>query len=104
MLDLTEFNKLEAYLKEKGAFYNREDNPGFFLGLERFGEHHQIIVFSDEEKKKRLWDAIISNGSFGRTEGLLEVMGRAVVRKSDGDSVCGHLTAQDVIDRLEGRA
>lgn len=46
------------------------------------------------------WDAICHDGSYGRTEGLLEVMGERVNR-NPYDSVEGHLTAQEILNRLD---
>lgn len=108
MNNMTELDKLEAYLKEKGIKYKRvdEDTPVYMqialkrdLDLKGLGEKHQIIVY--DEKGDCAWDAICHYGSFGYEEGLLEVMGSPVVRESDEDEVVGYLTAQDVIDRLE---
>ena len=96
--DLTELDKLEEYLKAKGIRYQRRDES-FQLGLCHV-EQHQIVVFADDGR--RMWDAICQTGSYGYEEGLLEVMGKPVVRKSDSDDVVGWLTAAEVIARLEG--
>lgn len=98
---MSELDKLEQYLKEKEIPYERIDQKGVgSYVLDR----HQIIVYDCYGiTGHRLWDAICHWGSYGYEEGLLEVMGDAVVRESDGDSVCGFLTAKDVIDRLEGK-
>lgn len=91
---------LEKYLKENDLKYHRIDEEAG--GFAKFLDRHQIVVFDSEGN--RLWDAICHFRSYGYEQGLLEVMGDTVVRESDGDSVCGFLTAQDVIDRIEGRA
>ena len=88
---MTELDKLEHWLKCNRIEYERFDNDGVI-------ERHQIIVYKDGE---RVWDAICQKGSYGYESGLLEVMGDSVVLPEDGDSVCGYLTAQDVINRLE---
>lgn len=106
---MTELDKLEAYLKEKGIRYERIDKsrygdlPKEMLTnyMQGFGEQHQILVL--DEKGKVKWDAICHWGSYGWREGLLEIMGDIVNEKRVGDQVEGWLTAQDVIDRLEGR-
>lgn len=95
---MNELDKLEAYLKEKGIRYERVDED---FGPERLYGRHQIIVYNT--KGKRQWDVICHYGSYGYSKGLLEAYGEPVVRKSDGNSVVGYLTAQDVIDRLEGK-
>lgn len=107
---MTELDKLEQYLRENRIKYERIDDDGEVAkemmirsGMEYpdgYGERHQIIVYDD--KGKQVWDAICHWGSYGYEQGLLEVMGDPVVRNSDGDSVCGWLTAQDIIDRLGG--
>lgn len=80
--------------------YERTDTPPLFPQFkEMTGERHQIAVM---RKGKRLWDAICHPGTYGWKEGLLEIMG-SLVKLSDGDKVVGWLTAQDVIDRIEGR-
>lgn len=104
--DLRELDKLEAYLKEKNIPHERKRrySPELDAEFEKLpyggwdgGE--QIIVY--DEKLNRQWDAIIGYGSYGVSEGLLEVYGCPVVLDSDGDSVCGGLTAADVIQRLD---
>lgn len=95
---MTEMDKLENYLKDHGFQYERIIDEGISYGEITIGCRNQIIVYRD---KNRDWDAICQPGSYGYEHGLLEVMGSRVVRPSDGDSVCGYLTAQQVIDRLE---
>lgn len=103
---MTELDKLEAYLREHRINYSREDIVTNYYGL-KFAdpatvERHQLIVFSKDGKRQ--WDAVCHKGSYGYDEGLLEIMGEPVVREIDGDTVVGYLTAQDVIDRLEGKS
>ena len=101
---MTELDKLEAYLKERSIDYERIDQNAEFdeEGFVLVTDRHQINVFSKSGHK--IWDAICQRGSYGYRQGLLEVMGNPVVRREDGDRVRGCLTAQDVIDRLEGKA
>ena len=96
--NLSELDKLEAYLKAKGIRYWRDDQQ-VHVG-QYVVDHHQIVVLDGNER--RVWDAICRTGSYGYEKGLLEVMGSPVVRKSDGDDVVGWLTAAEVIARLEG--
>ena len=86
---MSELDKLEQYLKENGVEYTRKDTAGLW-------DTHQIIVF---DNGVRIWDAICHRGSYGYEKGLLEVMGDPVVKPSDGGSVCGFLTAKEVIER-----
>ena len=90
---MSELDKLEAYLKEHGYIFRRID------GDQEFMPRHQIVVY--DKRGCRIWDAVCHYGSYGFERGLLEVMGKPVVLKSDGDAVVGWLTAQDVINRLE---
>lgn len=104
MRDLSEFNKLEEYLKVKGIPYERiskdtkydPEHPYCIVELER----HQLIVY--DERGNRLWDAICHDGSYGAEEGLLEIYGE-IVSPMAGDSVEGWLTAEDVIKRIDQR-
>lgn len=95
-----ELDKLEDYLIKEKIPYTRKDDEM----LDGWRSWHQIKVFKDEDRKKSdeyWWDAICHYGSYGYEEGLLEVMGEPVVREDDDDSVCGYLTAEDVINRFE---
>lgn len=87
-----ELDKLEAYLKEHGYEYIREDDDSKQLNI------HQIIVYENDIRK---WDAICHYGSYGYEAGLLEIYGDIVWADIDGDSVRGWLTAEDVIARIE---
>ena len=98
---MSELDKLEEYLKENGYLYDRidayddEKEYWYSLGLDR----HQIIVYDGDGKRQ--WDVICQEGSYGYSDGLLEAMGSPIVKKSDCDTVVGHLCAYDVIRRLE---
>lgn len=96
MSRLAELNKLEDYLKEHGIEYERIDGEDTDYSIDR----HQISVPNHAKKK---WDAICQYGSYGYEEGLLEIYGSLVDRAKygDTDSVCGWLTAKDVIERIE---
>lgn len=98
--DLTELNKLEAYLKEHGVRYEREDREARRLpnGTFWWWDRHRIVVHSMDDY---CWDAICHHGSYGAEEGLLEIMGDIVDVEAVGDSVEGWLTAEDVIERIE---
>lgn len=94
LLRLVELDKLEFYLKGKGIPYVRVDNEDDICPI------HQIMVNCDEAGWPE-WDVICHRGSYGYTDGLLEIAGSLVDEEKDGDSVAGYLTAQDVIDRIE---
>lgn len=99
MRDLTELNKLEEYLKERGIQYERYDDE-FCIenGYITLPERHQICALFNEEGRWE-WDAICQRGSYGAEEGLLEIYGKIV--RPCGDSVEGYLTAREVIERIE---
>ena len=93
---MSELDKLEQYLKDNGIWYSRTDENADTWG------RHQIIVFGLNDEKS--WDAICQRGSYGFEQGLLEIYGSIVDEEKDGDSVCGWLTAEDVIKRIEEHA
>ena len=88
---MSEIEKLEKYLKEKGYNYERKKTS---IGIH---SGDQLIVY--DENGDRQWDAVCNWGSYGHEQGLLEIMGSIV--KPGGDSVEGWLTAADIIERLE---
>ena len=93
---MNELDKLEEYLKEHNIPYEREDHE-FDLNFNR----HQIMIPGFGRPYEYEWDAICHRGSYGYEQGLLEIYGNLVDVETDGDSVVGWLTAQDVIDRIE---
>lgn len=108
MRDLTEMNKLEEYLKEKGIEYRRTDEDNTYPAeivddlKARLGDlyepfdRHQICVGGNMVPGDCDWDVICHYGSYGSKEGLLEGMGSIF-----GTDVEGFLTADEVIERIE---
>lgn len=99
--NLAELDKLEDYLKKHNIEYERCDEDGEWLPEAEcvIRECHQIAVPSYDRKK---WDAICHRGSYGYSQGLLEIMG-TIVRRGAKEKVEGWLTADDVIQRIEER-
>ena len=64
--------------------------------LDRFLDGWRVIYFVNGN---RVADAIQHYGSYGNTENLLEIMG-LVKPEETSDSVLGHLTADDVFNRI----
>jgi hypothetical protein len=64
--------------------------------LDRFLDGWQVIY---SVNGNRIADAIQHFGSFGNTENLLEIMG-LVKPEETNDSCLGHLTADDVFNRI----
>lgn len=107
---MRELDALELYLKKNGYNYQRIDEPcppEMQEAKEKYAmpdgwlERHQIIVC--DSNGTRLWDAICQWGSYGYSQGLLEIMG-SLVKSLRKNEVEGWLTAQDIIDRLENKA
>lgn len=85
---MTEMQKLDILLKKQKVPYTYEcRSPDEYR---EYGE--QIIVFDSEGH--RLWDGICFKGSYGAEQGLIEVMGPAIVGRPN--AVEGWLTARDV--------
>ena len=108
-VNLTEFNKLVAYLRNKGVPHkinNRPECRNVLKTLEEEGllrddEYDaglQVVVYEDKNCTRRIWDVICGHGSYGVASGLLEVMGQGMTDR--GDDVTGFLTAEDVVRRM----
>ena len=104
MTDLTQLDKLEAYLKEHHIPYDRIDKDEVFEETP-YGkcivecEQHQIIV--PHKGKERQWIAVCQHVSFGHENGLLEIRGSLVRCKYGAVHIQGWLTADNVIKRIE---
>lgn len=59
-----------------------------------------LIGYPSLKEDERVSDAICHNGSYGRQDGLLEMMG-LVNEEEVGDSVEGWLTAEQVFERWQ---
>lgn len=90
---MNELKKLELYLALAHVKYERIDTNSILF------DQHQIIVYDDNGRK--MWDAICQRGSYGYEKGLLEIYGDIVDYETDGDTVVGYLTADEVIRRHE---
>ena len=68
----------------------------------------QVMIF--DSKGDSLWDGICNFMSYGHERGLIEVMEHTdenyilTEEERECDDVLGWLTAQDIIDRLEGKS
>lgn len=86
-----EIFKLEAMLKAEGIpfkYHRQPDACGF-----------QICYPEDGEK--RVCSIILHAGSYGREQGLLEIMGLLKPDEEQFDDVVGYLTAEDVFERIK---
>ena len=86
-----EIFKLEAMLKAEGipfVYHRQPDMSGF-----------QICYPEDGEN--RVCSIILHSGSYGRGEGLLEIMGLLKPDEEECDNVSGYLTAEDVFERIK---
>lgn len=89
MIDFTEINKLKEMLE-------MENIPFTFRPLY---EGYQIIYPNEKRNEETVCDVVIYNGSYGREQGLLEIMG-LVDKETVGDEVEGYLTAVDCFNRI----
>jgi len=98
-VDLTELDKLEAYLKENGIPYERRDEEGQYIELvdAYVNDRHQICVPKFGEGYE--WDAICHYGSYGYKQGLLEVYGALCIENNHNP--IGWLTAEQVEELVE---
>lgn len=86
-----EIFKLEGMLKAEGipfVYHRQPDMCGF-----------QICYPEDGEN--RVCSIILHSGSYGRGEGLLEIMGLLKPDEKECDDVVGYLTAEDVFERIK---
>lgn len=104
---MTELDKLEKLLKERGIEYERLDQEkgyyqfknelsGEMIKVPMQMDRHEIFVPSRENCE---WDAICQEGSYGYKEGLLEIYG-SIVPEENEDNVIGWLTAEEVMAML----
>lgn len=106
--DLTEIDRLEAYLKEHNIAYERIDEEDTYpeefriylkIKMKKRGfeyepfDRHQIIVYNKEGR--RSWDVVCQRGTLGAERGFLEGLGDIF------NEVEGHLTAAEIIQRIE---
>ena len=84
---LTEIQKLANGLMKKGIPFK----------FHKLYEGFQIVVFSDDDFHFQIWDAVCHSGSYGHSNGLLEVYGTISQRDDD---VEGWLTAEGILARL----
>lgn len=68
----------------------------------------QVVVYDADGR--RLWDAVCHSGSYGGSEGYLEVMEQTdknyvlTEEERSWDDVKGYLTAEDIIERLKSKS
>lgn len=99
-LSLAEFDKLQSYLLTHGYSVDITHRCRQMLGVVTIqSEHHQLVVHDTKDFTLRLWDAVISDYSYGHEDGLLEAMGTGLLEGPG--TVEGWLTADEIIRRLE---
>ena len=89
--DLTEFNKAERMLKERGIKYEREDQES--------GYYERHMIKQTNENDEWVWDFVCSTGTYGSDDGLLEYWSKKL--RDNGDEPFGWLTAEEVIQKIE---
>ena len=78
----------EMLEKESIPFDFAEMNGGYQICYPKKGEN-------------RICSIIEYDGSYGRTEDLLEIMGLLTDKELENDSVVGYLTAEEVFGRIK---
>lgn len=90
MLDFTEIFKLKTKLENANI-------PFVFRELKDFGGYQ--ILYPDIGENN-VCDVILHEGSYGREQGLLEIMGLVDEEKVD-DEVEGYLTTEECFNRIK---
>ena len=88
-IDFAEMDKLERMLVEADIPYEKFRVFG--------GKQLQYPCSGDA----RVCSIILHRGSYGRSEGLLEIMGLLTDEELECDTVAGYLTADDVFGRIK---
>ena len=83
-----EILRLEAMLKENNIPYEKREI------LNGWQICYPSLI-------KRVCSVIEHDGSYGREEDRLEIMGLLTAEEEKYDSVVGHLTAEDVLSRIK---
>lgn len=91
-------NKTQLYSTELSILANGLTIRGIPFTFKSLYDGFQVEV--KDNKGEILWDAICHSGSYGHESGLLEVMGE--VNRNPNDDVEGWLTAQAILNRLDG--
>ena len=80
-----------SLILEYDNYNNKYDRR--YLRLYEYGSNY-------EEESHRILSAICHYGSYGYEENLIEIMGLLTDEESKYDSVLGHLTAEQVLERI----
>ena len=88
-IDFAEMDKLEQLLVEADIPYEKSRVFG--------GKQLQYPCKGSD----RVCSVILHKGSYGRSEGLLEIMGLLTDEELECDDVVGYLTADDVFSRIK---
>ena len=98
----TEIFRLRDMLDNAGIKYKYADHS--FNGIKGFDykyEQYQIEVYNPKNPTNRIISVIEGDGSYGRYDNLLEIMGCLTPEEKKHDIVCGWLTAEDVFQRIK---
>ena len=68
--------------------------------LDKLFDGWQVCYPTNVRGEEMVMDAVEHFDSYGQEEDLLEVMGLLTPEEEEYDSVCGHLTAEDVFERI----
>ena len=88
-IDFAEMDKLEQLLVEADIPYEKS---------RMFGGKQLIYPHKGDDQ---ICSVILHKGSYGRSDGLLEIMGLLTDEELECDTVAGHLTADNVFSRIK---
>lgn len=88
-INFAEMDKLEQLLVEADIPYEKE---------RMFGGKRLIYPRKGDDQ---VCSVVLHKGSYGRHNGLLEIMGLLTDEELECDTVAGHLTADDVFGRIK---
>ena len=89
-IKLNEFNKLVLMLDKAGIPYERDENSSMGMKYIHYPQTNNFVC-----------SVIFGHESDGYEDGLLEIIGLLTEKEHEIDSVCSHLTADDVFQRIK---
>ena len=95
----TEIFKLKEMLEEANIPFVYKDESWEYPHSETKIWYHYHIYYPIDGKK-RICSIIQGDGSYGREQDLLEIMGLLTKKEEEHNSVVGHLTAEEVFERI----
>lgn len=95
---MSEFDELIIMLDKSGIPYERDDDSFTMLAFSTPLGGIKRIKYP--KKEGFICSVVFGHGTYGFEVGELEIMGLLTPEEEKYDSVVGHLTAEDVFDRI----